>query len=186
MKELVFLKLGGSLITDKSTPYTPLLDRMDALALQIKSAQQTRLNLRLLIGHGAGSFGHVPARAYKTRDGLPSTGQRDDAQTVYWKGFVEVRQQAAALNRFVMDALYKADVRAIALPPSASVVADNGSVAQWELAPIRMALAAQIIPVIFGDTVFDQTLGGTILSTEDLFMPLTDALRPDRILLAGL
>ncbi len=186
MKELVFLKLGGSLITDKSTPYTPLLDRMDALALQIKSAQQTRPNLRLLIGHGAGSFGHVPAREYKTRDGLPSTGRHGDAQTIYWKGFVEVRQQAAALNQFVMDALYKADVRAIALPPSASVAADNGSVAQWELTPIRMALAAQIVPVIFGDTVFDRTLGGTILSTEDLFMHLTDALRPDRILLAGL
>ena len=49
-----------------------------------------------------------------------------------------------------------------------------------------MALAAEIVPVIFGDTVFDEVRGGTILSTEDLFMHLAHALSPERILLAGL
>jgi isopentenyl phosphate kinase len=49
-----------------------------------------------------------------------------------------------------------------------------------------MALASGIVPVIFGDTVFDEVRGGTILSTEDLFMYLAGALQPNRILLAGL
>jgi isopentenyl phosphate kinase len=49
-----------------------------------------------------------------------------------------------------------------------------------------MALAAGIVPVVFGDTVFDEVRGGTILSTEDLFMSLAAALGPERILLAGL
>jgi len=40
--------------------------------------------------------------------------------------------------------------------------------------------------VVFGDTVFDEIRGGTILSTEDLFMSLATALSPERILLAGL
>jgi isopentenyl phosphate kinase len=40
--------------------------------------------------------------------------------------------------------------------------------------------------VIFGDVVFDEIRGGTILSTEDLFMHLARALSPERILLAGL
>ena len=52
MKELVFLKLGGSLITDKTQPYTPLLDVMDDLALQIRTALQTHPNLHLVLGHG--------------------------------------------------------------------------------------------------------------------------------------
>lgn len=192
MKELVFLKLGGSLITDKTKPYTPLLDVMDDLALQIKTALQTHPDLRVLVGHGAGSFGHVPASEYKTRDGLPPRAtpltyrRRDDTQNNYWKGFAEVRYQAAALNQFVMEAFHKADLRAIALPPSSSVIASNGQVSVWDTTPIRMALAADILPVIFGDTVFDEVRGGTILSTEDLFMYLTNALHPDRILLAGL
>lgn len=192
MKELVFLKLGGSLITDKTKPYTPLPDVMDDLALQIKTALQTHPDLRVLIGHGAGSFGHVPASEYKTRDGLPPRAtplvyrRRDDTQNNYWKGFAEVWYQASTLNRFVMEALHKADLHAISLPPSSSVISSNGQVSVWDTTPIRMALAADIVPVIFGDTVFDEVRGGTILSTEDLFMYLTDALHPERILLAGI
>ena len=41
--------------------------------------------------------------------------------------------------------------------------------------------------MIFGDTVFDSVRGGTILSTEDLFVHLCSTLpEPPRILLAGL
>jgi isopentenyl phosphate kinase len=192
MKELVFLKLGGSLITDKTQPYTPLLDVMDDLASQIATTLQTHPNLRLVLGHGAGSFGHVPASEYKTRDGLPPRAtplayrERDETQENYWKGFAEVWYQASALNRYVMKALHKAEVRAIALPPSSSVIASEGRVSVWETTPIRMALASGIVPVIFGDTVFDEIRGGTILSTEDLFQSLTRALHPERILLAGI
>lgn len=192
MKELVFLKLGGSLITDKTQPYTPLLDVMDDLALQIKTALQTHPSLHLILGHGAGSFGHVPASEYHTRDGLPPRAtplahrERDEDEDNYWKGFAEVWYQASALNRFVMKALHNTGLRAISLPPSASVIASNGQVAYWDTTPIRMALAAGIVPVVFGDVVFDEIHGGTILSTEDLFTHLTRALHPERILLAGL
>src|SRR5512134_1482978 len=192
MKELVFLKLGGSLITDKTQPYTPLLDVMDDLALQIKTALQTHPNLRLVLGHGAGSFGHVPASEYKTRDGLPpqptplTHRERDETEENYWKGFAEVWYQASALNRYVMKALNKTNVPAIALPPSANVIASDGQVSIWETTAIRMALAAGLVPVIYGDVTFDEVRGGTILSTEDLFGFLARALNPERILLAGL
>jgi len=192
MKELIFLKLGGSLITDKTQPYTPRLDVMDDIALQIKTALQTQPGLRLLIGHGAGSFGHVPASEYRTRDGLPPKAtplahrERDETEENYWKGFAEVWYQASALNRFIMKALHKAEVRAVSLSPVSSVIASNGQVSVWETTPLRMALAAGTVPVIHGDVVFDEVRGGTILSTEDLFSHLARALNPDRILLAGL
>lgn len=191
MKELVFLKLGGSLITDKTKPYTPLLDVMDDLALQLATTLQTQPNLRLVIGHGAGSFGHVAASEYKTRDGYPQASplthrKRDVTEENYWRGFAEVWYQASSLNRHVMEALHKAGVSAIALPPSSSVIASDGQVAVWETTPIRMALAARIVPVIFGDVVVDEIRGGTILSTETLFAYLVRALNPERILLAGL
>jgi isopentenyl phosphate kinase len=191
MKELVFLKLGGSLITDKTKPYTPLLDVMDDLALQIVTSLQSQPDLRLVIGHGAGSFGHVAASEYKTRDGYPRPSplthrERDTSEDNYWKGFAEVWYQASSLNRYVMEALHKAGLRTIALPPSGSVIASDGQVTVWETTPIRMALSSGIVPVIFGDVVFDEVRGGTILSTENLFTFLVKALAPDRVLLAGL
>ena len=192
MKELVFLKLGGSLITDKTQPYTPRLDVMNDLALQITTALQTHTDLRLVRGHGAGSFGHVPASEYRTRDGLPPRAtplahrERDETEENYWMGFAEVWHQASVLNRFVMEALHNAGVRSMSLSPASSVIASNGQVLVWETTPLRMALSSGILPVIHGDVVFDEIRGGTILSTEDLFGHLARALRPDRILLAGL
>src|SRR5215207_4001293 len=154
MKELVFLKLGGSLITDKTQPYTPKLDVIEDVALQISTALRTHLDLRLIIGHGSGSFGHVAASEYHTRDGFsprPSPlmhRERDQTEANYWKGFAEVWYQASALNRFVMKALHKTKVPALALPPSANVIASDGNVSIWETSSISMALASGLVPVI--------------------------------------
>lgn len=191
MKELIFLKLGGSLITDKTQPYTPRLDVIKDLAIQIETALRTRPGMRLVIGHGAGSFGHVPASEYRTRDGLPPQAtplahrDRDASEGNYWRGFSEVWYQASALNRIVMKALREAHIRTISLSPASSVLASAGKVSVWETTPLRMALSAGIVPVIHGDVVFDEIRGGTILSTEDLFVYLAHALNADQILLAG-
>lgn len=192
MKELVFLKLGGSLITDKTQPYTPRLDVIEDVALQISKVLQGRSDLRLVLGHGSGSFGHVAASEYRTRDGLPPRPaplpdqERDQTEENYWKGFTEVWYQASSLNRFVMKALHKTRVPAIALAPSANVIASDQQVSIWETTPIRKALAADLVPVIYGDVVFDEVHSGTILSTEDLFRYLARELNPARILLAGI
>ena len=175
---LVFLKLGGSLITDKTRPYTPRLDKLDDLALQIASALHENADLKLVLGHGSGSFGHQAASKFGTREGV-SGGEG-------WRGFAEVWYQASRLNRLVVEALRRADLPAVTLAPLAMVTALDGQVATWDLAPIKSTLANSLLPVIHGDVVFDEARGGTILSTEDLFAALGRSLHPERILLAGL
>jgi isopentenyl phosphate kinase len=186
MTELVFLKLGGSLITDKDLPYTPRLDKLTRLAQEIKAAlfsdrmagSQKQPGLKLILGHGSGSFGHTAGKKYGTRNGVHTPEE--------WAGFAEVRFQAAELNRHVMETLFKADVPAISFPPSATIVSRDGKVASYETAAIRMALANNLLPVVYGDVAFDEVRGGTILSTEDLFGYLARELHPQRILLAGM
>ena len=56
----------------------------------------------------------------------------------------------------------------------------------WNLEPLQSALENGLIPVVYGDVVFDQALGGTILSTEDLFAYLVPQLHPSRLLFAGM
>jgi isopentenyl phosphate kinase len=178
LSPLTLLKLGGSLITEKTRPHTPRLEVLARLAGEIASARQTQPGLRLLLGHGSGSFGHVPAHKYGTRQGVHTPAE--------WQGFVEVCSEAAALHHLVMEALASAGVPAVSFPPSASVMAARGQVAAWNLSPLTAALDADLLPVIYGDAIFDQSLGGTILSTEDLFTHLVPVLRPARVLLAGL
>jgi isopentenyl phosphate kinase len=174
---LVFLKLGGSLITHKNQPHTARLDVLERLANEIAVARSRDQGLKILLGHGSGSFGHYPASKYKTRLGVKTARE--------WMGFVEVWREAAELNHLVLRALEKAGLPALALSPSAMVTAQHGKVTSWNLEPLQHALSVGLLPVIHGDVVFDIALGGTILSTEDLFSYLAYLITPAQVLFAG-
>lgn len=177
-ENLQLLKLGGSLITDKAQPHAARSEVMRKLAGEISAALEDAPALRLILGHGSGSFGHVVGRRYGTRDGVRTAQE--------WRGFQEVWWEARALNVRFMEILHKIGLPTMVFPASAGAMADNGRVMDWTLDPIRSALKAGLLPVVYGDAVFDRTRGGTILSTEDLFDYLARQLRPRRILLAGL
>ncbi|MCB0245420.1 MAG: hypothetical protein KDI12_18545, partial [Anaerolineae bacterium] len=97
---VVFLKLGGSLITDKTQPETAQLDVLDQLAHELQAARSQAPHLRILLGHGSGSFGHAAAARHDTRRGV------NDAAG--WLGFAEVADAAARLNRIVVERLLAA------------------------------------------------------------------------------
>jgi isopentenyl phosphate kinase len=178
MQQLNFLKLGGSLITDKNQPHTVRADVLARLAQEIACARASQPGMHLLLGHGSGSFGHNAAKKYGTRQGVHSPEE--------WLGFAEVWKAARTLNQIVVEALQKEGLPVIAFPPSAAVTARDGQVLHWDISPLQAALNAGLIPLVNGDTLFDQQRGGTILSTEDLFIYLAGALHPNRILLAGI
>lgn len=173
-----FLKLGGSLITEKQTPHTVYPERLNRISAEISHFIYNNPQERLLIGHGSGSFGHVPAREYKTRDGVHGTEQ--------WTGFHKVWQEARALNALVVDALIANDVQAVSFAPSGAVTPSSSEIWSWNLEPVRASVRHGMVPVVYGDVVFDLALGGTILSTEELFAYLARKMEPTRILLAGL
>lgn len=177
-KEIVLLKLGGSLITDKDKPYTPRLDKLHELATEIKTALDLNPNLLLILGHGSGSFGHVAAKKHGTRNGVSTREQ--------WYGFAEVRFQAAELNRFVVQSLLEVGLPALPFPPSASMISRNRKVIHHNVLTIQNALDVNLLPVVQGDVALDEALGGTILSTEDVFTFLIEKFNCSKILLAGI
>jgi isopentenyl phosphate kinase len=69
---LTFVKLGGSLITDKRAESSFRAETAARIASEIQSALTQDNSLRLLIGHGSGSFGHVAAKRYGTMQGVLS------------------------------------------------------------------------------------------------------------------
>ncbi|HWQ04226.1 MAG TPA: isopentenyl phosphate kinase [Longilinea sp.] len=176
--QLTFLKLGGSLITDKHKARTAQRNVLARLAGEIASALEEDPGLRLVLGHGSGSYGHVAAKKFKTYDGVLTPFD--------WHGFTEVWKDARQLNEIVINALTQAGLPVIAFPASALVTTAKRAVLHWETETLEKALSHGIIPVVQGDVVFDTLLGGTILSTEDQFFHLTTRLEPQRILLAGI
>lgn len=175
--QLVFLKLGGSLITDKRQAETPRLDIIRQVAATIAAALRRDPGLQLLIGHGSGSFGHVFGRRYGTRAGVQTAEQ--------WYGFAATADAAARLNRIVIGALLEEQVPAWSIQPGVALRCVDGRVEQGPDDTVRLALARALVPVVFGDVALDSVRGGTIASTEEIFAGLAATLRPQRLILAG-
>jgi isopentenyl phosphate kinase len=154
------------------------MDVLARLAGEIAEARSQDPALQIILGHGSGSFGHVPASKYHTRQGIHSTEE--------WQGFAEVWQEASELNHLVMQTLELASLPVMVFSPSATVIARDGKVAIWNLIPLRSSLEEGQLPVVYGDVAFDLVRGGTILSTEDLFSYLVPIFRPTLLLEAGI
>ncbi|HIC98574.1 MAG TPA: hypothetical protein EYP08_02670, partial [Pyrodictiaceae archaeon] len=75
---LAVVKLGGSIITQKNAPYTPNLDAMRRISMEI--GRLYRLGWRFIIVLGGGSYGHPVAHEYMY-SGLMATGEALSAIT---------------------------------------------------------------------------------------------------------
>lgn len=174
---IVFLKLGGSLLTDKREAEAPRTEVIRRLATEIAAAQQADAQLQLVIGHGSGSFGHVYGRKYGTRAGV------HDAPG--WFGYAATADAAARLNRIVTAALLEAGIAAWSIQPGAVLRCADGRVLQGPADTVALAMARGLTPVVYGDVALDTVRGGTIVSTEEIFEHLVEALHPTRVVLAG-
>ncbi|GAH52134.1 unnamed protein product [marine sediment metagenome] len=64
-KDVLVFKLGGSLLTGKSTPYTLREEIIKSVAVEIKECIDLGLIKSLVIVHGVGSFGHLTAHNHR-------------------------------------------------------------------------------------------------------------------------
>jgi len=155
-KPLVFIKIGGSLITDKSKPFSVRERALQVICEEVKKAQAS--GKQLVVGHGAGSFAHVPAKKYQTHKGILNEES--------YRGIAEVADVAAQLNRIVIKALLNAGVNAVSISPLSTMVAENHSLKSICTTSIEEALRLGLLPVLYGDQILDTEVGCTIFSTE--------------------
>lgn len=174
---LIYLKLGGSLITEKERPETARRHVLDRLAREIAQARRECPRLRLVVGHGSGSFGHVSAQQYGTRKGVGSPAQ--------WYGFAATADAAARLNRIVATCFLEAGLPVWSVQPSVRLRCKDGRVTEGPGETVRMAVDRGLVPLIHGDVAFDSVRGGTIASTEEIFEQMAGHFPPVRIVLAG-
>ncbi len=185
MSGLIFVKLGGSIITEKTRTNTARQAVIARLAAEVRSAMMAAAgqpgsqseDFRLLLGHGSGSFGHVVARRHGTRQGVSSD--------VEWRGLAAVAAAAARLNRIVTDAFLEAGVPVWSLQPSASARCRGGDLEWMEIGPVVEGLRGGLVPLLYGDVALDDVQGATIISTEQIFAYLARRLRPARVILVG-
>jgi isopentenyl phosphate kinase len=144
---LAFVKLGGSLITDKRVEASFRALVVDRIARELRSALDADADLRLLVGHGSGSFGHFAASRYRTVEGVRTLEE--------WRGFAQVATVASELNRLVSHSFLAAGVPVWPIQPSASACCRDGELVEMVVDPIRQALACALVPLVYGDVALD-------------------------------
>jgi len=159
------VKLGGSVLTDKRKVTTLRPGTARRLAREIAAVKE-----EVVVVHGAGSFGHLKARKHRL-----DVGYLEDEQL---PAVSEVQRDVRALNLAVVDALRRAGLNPVSLPPSAIARLDDGALAALDLDVFRRYLDLGFTPVTFGDVVLDARRWFAICSGDLLMLALAEAFRP--------
>ncbi len=166
--DLVMVKLGGSLITDKRGDCAPRLEIIERLAGEIAAAQPG-MRERILLGHGSGSFGHASAARHGVGGGPLTTRAR--------AGVSETRARAAELHALVTSKLLDAGLSPFTWAPSSALMSRAGAASRGDIEPLLAALDLGLLPVTYGDVVLDREWGAAICSTEAVLGYLSSRLR---------
>ena len=194
----VIVKFGGAAITVKDGEPDTLNDEaLGACCASIAEVVRTEISelaiefakespLRVIVVHGAGSFGHPQAKQYGVADGGDM-----DGDPVLREGVDKTQASVRKLCRLVCDELtsHTAGSRAWVKPAPISPYGKfftvgkklNRNLSRGGFDEVRAALMEGKIPVLHGDVVDDAEQGCAILSGDTLVECLTEEFKPKRV-----
>lgn len=165
---MILIKLGGSVITDKSQYKKFNREQASRLCREIAESGRS-----VMIVHGAGSYGHVLAKRYSIQKGLLDFGQVPAA--------AQVHHDAMELGLLMTQTLMENGIPAASVAPGSCFVMDNGKLIAENTEPIRRMAHLGIMPVTFGDVVMDRSRGFGIVSGDQMMELMAQIYKPDRV-----
>lgn len=174
MKPLIVLKIGGSVITDKRSE-EPRVNRgnLDRIAKEIAEGYNPD-RMRLILIHGAGSYGHQIVKKTGIDKGISTKQQLVD--------FAETQRLQNVLNCIVADYLIKNGLPAISCQASASAVMDGKKLVAMDTDAIKGFLEIGLIPVLYGVPAYDRKQKCSILSGDEIAPYLAKQLKARKII----
>jgi isopentenyl phosphate kinase len=169
MTPMYIIKLGGSVITDKSKPYFFKQKVADRLAREIKKADQ-----EIILVHGAGSFGHILAKEYQLNQGFKNKKQLT--------GFSLTQEKVQQLNTMMLTILHNHNIPAVAIPPHAFLELTDHVPKKIDFSLFNNYIDQGFIPVTFGDVVLDKKIGFSICSGDLLMLLLAKEFKAEKII----
>ena len=117
---MIILKIGGCILTNKDAAESEIDEKnLSRIAKEIKSSLDND-SKEIIIVHGAGSFGHPPAKEYKI--GEPFDKDEYPQKRI---GFSKTQNAVKRLNMLICDEFIKEDLPVVAVPASSFMVATN-------------------------------------------------------------
>lgn len=172
------LKLGGSVITRKGAEKPTLNhENLERIAREISQSNYEKL----IIVHGAGSFGHPFALEYGIGDEIRNNQDLENKKM----GFSITQQAVKELNNRVCHYLRKHNILSVSIQPSSFIFTKNKRIKSANLDLIRRYLDLGFIPVLYGDVVLDSedAIKMAVLSGDQIIKYLAENLKPKRVIL---
>jgi isopentenyl phosphate kinase len=168
LKEFVIIKFGGSVITDKSTPFRARPETIDQLSQNIAAALQKK-EMALIIVHGGGSFGHPLAHQYQINKGI------DPSIPNQIFGIARTHHAMEDLNRYIVDSLIANSLPVMTFSTFSSFIKEINSNVKITCGPqLVAALSHQMIPVFYGDILFAENGNARIISGDEIILTLCE------------
>lgn len=178
-KRVIVLKIGGSVITQKHRKGTfirrTLLTR---IAAEVRATLEENPDIRPIIIHGAGAGGHQLAKKYHLTENLGNDPGR-------WHGAFLTRQANQLLNLEIFKIFSRANLRVVPIHTASIITQRQKQIASCSFESINQALTYNCIPLLYGELVFDEALGMSILSGDTSAFILAEKYQAERILFAS-
>ena len=154
--EVYVLKIGGSVLTEKGEERIARSDAIRRISEEIALAFATARGekKKLVLVHGAGSYGHPQAKVYL------KSGEVKDALITH--------ESVKELNRIVVSTLTEFGLKAMPIHPLSCVVSKGPGIEYKIKEQIALALKIGITPVLHGDVILNEKDGFHILSGDQL------------------
>ncbi len=169
--EIVLLKLGGSLLTDKDKPYSIREDVVKSAIQQIIDA-----NKQLILIHGGGSFGHPLAKEYSISAGINSSIPNQIL------GLTKTHQSMNNFNSYLIDLFLEKGYPALSIQASSIFIKDSLKISTQSIDIIETALDLNILPILYGDIILDKQGSFSIISGDQIIFELCENLKKYQIL----
>ena len=168
--EIILLKLGGSLLTDKNKPFSLREEILESCLTQIIKSKKS-----LILIHGGGSFGHPIAKKYQISQGL---NESIEDQIV---GLSKTHEAMNKFNSIIINKLLDKGCSAISIQPSSIFIQDFNEIIIKSIDPIEKLLDLGIIPVLYGDILLSKDYSFSILSGDHIILKLCERIRNFKI-----
>ncbi|KZX17734.1 acetylglutamate kinase [Methanobrevibacter cuticularis] len=181
---MIILKLGGSILTNKDLQTSEVnYTNLNRLSAEIKEAISNKnsnktLDDGLIIIHGAGSYGHPPAKKYKI-------GESFDISEYPEKriGFSKTQNCVKRLNTIICSNFIDHGIPCVSLQASSFITTKNKRIETFNLDIIKKYLKEGFIPVIYGDVVIDSELKIAVLSGDQILQFIAKKLKSEEVIL---
>ncbi|MFX0107139.1 MAG: isopentenyl phosphate kinase [Candidatus Hodarchaeota archaeon] len=176
-KELTVLKLGGSLLTDKTIPYKVRKDVLASVAKEIKECFDEGLLQSMILLHGVGSFGHPPVLEHKLHKGFQGPEQLMPLS--------KTQEIVGEFRHMIIKQLQEAGVPVCLMYPSSMILAEKMRMTDYFLGPLKGFMNFGMVPVLGGDILIDSVMGWSVGSGDQLAVVLAKELGAKKMIFAS-